>query len=89
MKAIGAAVTRYLEKADLQLGPAAPDPVLPTKITRRTKVIQPILGLVAPAGPTITPSQREMVRRAGTFLSVQQRATARRRARNLAGNGQP
>lgn len=47
---------------------------------RRGKVVQPILGLVAPEGKRITPSQRELVRRAGTYLSPGQQMTARRRA---------
>lgn len=41
---------------------------------------QPILGIVAPARRPLSPSQRELVRRAGTYLSPGQQITARRRA---------
>lgn len=44
----------------------------------RNRVVQPILGLVASAPRELSPSQRELVRRAGTYLSIQQRAARRR-----------
>lgn len=45
------------------------------------RAAQPILGLVAPDRKALTPSQKELVRRAGTYLSPGQQMTARRRAR--------
>lgn len=45
------------------------------------RAVQPILGIIAPSVKPLTPSQRELVRRAGTYLSPGQQMTARRRAR--------
>lgn len=47
---------------------------------KRPRAVQPILGLVAPDRKPLTPSQQELVRRAGTYLSPGQQMTARRRA---------
>lgn len=47
----------------------------------KARVVQPILGVIAPDRKALTPSQLELVRRAGTHLSLQQRMTSRRRAR--------
>lgn len=51
---------------------------------RRVRAEQPLLGLVAPKGfderARLSPSQREMLRRAGTILSPGQQIAARRRA---------
>lgn len=47
---------------------------------KRQRIIQPILGIIARDRKQLTPSQRELVRRAGTYLSPGQQMTARRRA---------
>lgn len=49
-------------------------------MTRRGRVTQPILGLVAPPSLPLSPSRRELVRRAGTYLSIQQRRSLSREA---------
>lgn len=50
-------------------------------MSKRVIAVQPILGVIAPDRKALTPSQQELVRRAGTHLSLQQRMTSRRRAR--------
>ena len=50
-------------------------------MARRIRPVQPILGLVASSPKPLTPSQRELVRRAGTHLSIQQQQSLRRQAR--------
>lgn len=47
----------------------------------KRRPVQPILGLIAPDSKPLSPSQRELVRRAGTYLSPGQQMTARRQAR--------
>lgn len=47
----------------------------------RKQPVQTSLGLVAPVLRVLSPSQRELVRRSGSALSIQQQQTARRRAR--------
>lgn len=53
----------------------------PLMARKRPVAVQQGLGLVASPLKPLTPSQRELVRRAGTHLSIQQQQTARRQAR--------
>lgn len=77
-----ASATERPPECDEEVRPATPrlggDEEVPVG---KARVVQPILGVIAPDRKALTPSQLELVRRAGTHLSLQQRMTSRRRAR--------